>query len=570
MIWVDKIRDLQHYHQSDSQYCYCDLILFATDLTLQAQISKVTGASTCEIYQYTPDGVQSVADITSSFQWYTTTDGQGNYYWTAKMTTISPACLNPCFILRVVIKEGNTVLWDKFTERYCIQSCCVPVSSVTYTQDGYTPVTLHADVFSNESGFGYIINQCGKQVVAMIGTGTCLNRANGYYYGSGSKISGSGDAFKFYQVTNMYATAQILPREIVRTISRNCRTQEVERVQRFKIQGQEPLPLWKVQDLEDLFTSENFEIYTDSTPGMGRVVLDTTTAFETIGKRNVDQKYDRFKMDFEVRQCREFQMFGCSEVCPTVETTTYGFVIPSNAESYYSEGGELIATDPEELVTWLRSIDQTTDAYIVNLSPPSSTWNIFVVAGNGYLPTSLYINNYNYENKIVAIPVTTNTPDWTSYFPEVPCSTPVIGTIASETIVCPAPTIGGVTSEVINETSGTIMQYQAWVQNSAETSLLRLGETTVVFSLEVFNSSYPVGSISPYIIPNLSGEIIAVLPEGFRPTTNQLYGHNNYDSIPEDASVIISPTGYIVYSGPVSDADETGSTITLTNIQYYL
>lgn len=563
MIWVSKIKDLQYYHNTPGEYCYCDLVLFPTDITLQAKISKVTSASTCEIHQYTPDGLTDLGDITPSFEWHTTSDGLGGYYWTAKMVYINPACANKCFILRVIVKEGATIIWDKFTEQYCIESCCIPVSRVNYQQGSFQKIVLNGDVFES---YGYVVNACGRQAVAIIGYGGCLNRSNGYFYGTGTKISGNAPAWGYYHASNMYATSQTLPREIERTISRNCNTQEVSRTQKFKIQGQEFLPLWKVKDLEDCFSSEKIIVVTDSIPQLRDVILDTTTPFSLASRRNIDQKRDRYKMEFEVRECRQWQMMGCGESCATVENMTYAFVLPVT-DSYYNEGGNQIGVSIEDVQIWLRSQDNTTDASIIYTSPVSSTYGVVTVSGTGYLPSAIYSGGTAYANKVNAIPITQVDTDYGSLIPVVPCSTPTIGAISSVNIVCDAITIGTISSETIDEDTYQLIQYANWVMNPGDV-VVRMGGTAKIPRIDIFNTAYPIGS--PAVFPNLSGEIIAVLPYNCRPRSAQYLDSNNNPSIPSGANIVLDPNGYIYYSGQVTNADSTRSEIYLTEINYNL
>lgn len=561
MIWVDRIKDLQFYHQSPGQYCYCDLVLLPWNLTLQAQISKVTAVSTCEIHAYSPDGLTDLGDFTSKFSWYTC-QYKGMYFWTAVLSDLSGLCAVNCFILRVVIKEGNTVVWDKFTERYCIPDCCQISTEMTYTQEGFQSVQLSVvdQVYFSADG-------CDQPVISLSATSRCYNYATGYFYGvPESTISGNSAPFGYYHITILKGIFYKKPVELVRTISRNCFVQEIERTQKWQLQTFEQFPLWKVEDLQNHFSDEFIAIRTDYLNlGNQNYTLDTTTPFELIGRRHADQKYDRYKMDLEFRDCRKFHMFGCGEICTTAESNTMAFVVPANAEVFYDEGGAFIAGDAEGVLTYLRSIDQTTDAAEVFLSPVNSTWNIFTVSGNGYLPGSLYANSYTYENKIPAIPVTINT-DYGALIPVVPCSPVTIGVITSETQTCESVSIGTITSETMGETSATIIEYQDWLIDAADTSMTKL-EYIVSFDLKVFNSDFPIGGVD---VPVLSGEIIAVIPYPCRPRVAQSFGHNVYSSIPADANIVVTPEGYIYYNGSVTSADETGSTIELTNILYNL
>lgn len=568
MIWVSNIKDLQANHSAPGQYCYCDLMLSPKELTLQAPIPQVTAAATCNIYAYTPDGATQLADVTSQFAWYNTiVNNKNEYKWIAECISFTGAMnmCGVCFILRVVLTQSGVTIWDKYTEQYCIGNCCPEVEQVTYTQEGYPGITLKSE--GNIPG-EYVGFSCDFPITQIKTVFDCYSNFTKYYYGNTDVgIGGTSLTLTPYvDYTNLKATFKKAPREIVRDISQNCRTQKVERIQKWILESAEEFPLWKVEDLENMFSATH--VYINGI----EYVMDTATPFERIRRAYADEKYERYKLKVELRECRQFQMMGCGEECVATaegDFANYAFVVPASVEVFFDESGNEIAYDVEGLEIYLRGIDQTTDAQIVTLSPPSSTWNILTVTGRGYLPTAIYANSFNYENKIPAILVDGVDPDYGSLIPVEPCGTFTIGTITSATETCGTFSIGIITSATMGVSTQNIIQYQDWLVDTADTQM-ELLEYVVKFDLDVFNSGFPIGETSPPIVPNLSGEIIAVIPYPCRPRTAQNFGHNAYSSIPEDANIIIDPSGYIIYSGPVTSADETGSTITLTNILYNL
>lgn len=557
MIWIQNIYDLQYYHSNQSQYCYCDYITFPTDLTLQAVISKITASSQCKIYAYSTDGVTQLGDVTAAFDWYTMARS-GKYYWICRLREIFGLCTYKCFILRVVITEGTATIWDKFTEQYCITSCCLPVTQIRYTQPGFSTITLNASGSVNLYGN----NGCG-QMYALAGIANCYSAFTGYLYATGNKISGNADPFGFYDFGNIKGSLRKLPREIIRTISRNCRTQEVERTQKWVFESEEHFPMWKKEDIENWLSNDRFLINNKE------YVVRSQTPFERIGRAFNDQKYERYKLRLELEECRQFQMIGCSEPCITTEATTYAFVVPVQEATYYDESGNIAAVGNDDLLTYLRSLNDTIAAEQVFLSPVNSQWDILTVSGTGYLPSAIYVNSFDYANKIPAIVIPTTDFDYGTLIPIVPCDSVIITAITSEVMVCGSITITAISSEDIPTTSANLIPYQGWIVNTSNT-IIEKWTNTAKLNIDITNSAYPIGSISPYVVPNLSGEIIGVLPDGYRPQVAQTYDRNDYAFLPVGANIVFDPNGYIFYNGPVSSADETGSTIVLINIIYYL
>lgn len=147
MVWINDLLLLQYYNQSTWAECYCDLMVDPSDLILQALIEySPSGEYTLLVEVMQPDGTIVLEDATSYFEWYVFQAPNGNYYMNMRAMRFSPAmCANSCFILRVTIKrkenyssgiggEVTTIyrtIFQKYTERYCIDNCCLVAKSIS-------------------------------------------------------------------------------------------------------------------------------------------------------------------------------------------------------------------------------------------------------------------------------------------------------------------------------------------------------------------------------------------------------------------------------------------------------
>ena len=144
VIWIDDLSELQFYNQTIWADCYCDLLVEANDLILQAPVTySPSGQYTLMVEVMQPDGLIVFEDATAYFEWYVFQGVNGNYYMNIRANRFSPAmCANSCFILRVTIKRIETfssgeepvtierIIFQKFTERYCVDNCCLVAKSI--------------------------------------------------------------------------------------------------------------------------------------------------------------------------------------------------------------------------------------------------------------------------------------------------------------------------------------------------------------------------------------------------------------------------------------------------------
>jgi hypothetical protein len=145
VVWFDSIEYLQFYNQTPGIDCYCDLLVDPNDLILQAQVTfSPSGQYVVLIEVLQPDGLIVFENATQYFQWYAFHAANGNYYINMQALRFSPAmCANSCFILRVTISRVefyeigqsiNRVVFQKYTERYCVDNCCIVATSISINQ----------------------------------------------------------------------------------------------------------------------------------------------------------------------------------------------------------------------------------------------------------------------------------------------------------------------------------------------------------------------------------------------------------------------------------------------------
>lgn len=145
MVWIDSIEELQYYNQTVWADCYCDLLVEANDLILQAPVEySPSGQYVLLVEVMQPDGLLVFEDATSYFEWYVFQGVNGLYYMNMRAKRFSPAmCANSCFILRVTISRIENyigpgdeitsierVIFQKYTERYCVDNCCLVATSI--------------------------------------------------------------------------------------------------------------------------------------------------------------------------------------------------------------------------------------------------------------------------------------------------------------------------------------------------------------------------------------------------------------------------------------------------------
>jgi len=149
MIWIYDLNNLSYLTTPSWADCYCELITEPNDVLLQAVFNSPFGGGTYNlgIALLSPDGQTVLEDVTSRFEWYVYQVGD-LFYCNLRLLRITDImCANKCFIFHVVIKNyigtpptiAIRTAFDAYTERYCVDNCCLLPSNIDITQNYPSP-----------------------------------------------------------------------------------------------------------------------------------------------------------------------------------------------------------------------------------------------------------------------------------------------------------------------------------------------------------------------------------------------------------------------------------------------
>lgn len=135
MIFVDSIDELQYYNAPPFGECYCDLVTGPQDIYLQAVIPTYDTKNPLDYlvntFLYDPSGTTNLANLTTNTSWVIFKSSiDGKFYLNIRFDDLpTSVCNAECFILNVVVTRITSttsplVVFNKFTERYCIDQCC--------------------------------------------------------------------------------------------------------------------------------------------------------------------------------------------------------------------------------------------------------------------------------------------------------------------------------------------------------------------------------------------------------------------------------------------------------------
>jgi hypothetical protein len=544
VIWVNSISDLMYYHTPIGAPCYCEAVVYASDMVLQ---SRVSSQATITVNLYSPDGTTNLGDITSYFESYFFTNPiNKQLYFNLRLKSFAPLmCTLACYILRVHVGS----VFDKYTERYCQSSCCDVPRGITVRQtglndDGRLIMPVDPPVMS-EPVFQRPMTACGNPLITLYSYFSCYDSFNDEYY-----AIPAGQTWGFMKVTNFRGSIEAIPRTISRTVSYNCQLQYVESTPLYRLKSiQEAFPIWKMREMEGQLHADNIfvnDYITDKQYQFGG-----GTPFERIYTC-----WELYKLVVQLQDCTQRQVFGCSDPC---SNDGLMFSIPGNYGdgAFYSESGNLIATDFAGLIEWYRNQDGITEAYQIYptsplTSPLCSEYAMFYVDGEGYIPTFFYYDAVRPANRVYGVQGVDPSLLCSG---EPVCEAPEVGSITFEDDGCITPTIGTITFADIIPEDVTIIDYGDWVNTSEDGSLYN---NSVTFSLTTVNTTITGGSDVSF-----AGEIIGVMPGDAKPSSPRFY------DIDDETYVAIDVYGNISYYG-FGTTTGTETTITITNATYSL
>lgn len=573
MVWRNSIYDLDYYHPVKGIPCYCEELAYASDMILQAiPLLNASNSLTATLYVYTPDGLTQLENATTYFQSYFATDTSNRKYFNAQLKSFSPAmCNNKCFIIRLVITSAGYTIWDKWTERYCVNDCCDVVRGVSYSQDGVS-TSSSPTLLPVPASPAVPLSECGKPLIRLISTFDCIDNFTGNFFGEPVTVISGTSGFNYSLTSSFPGRIVRRPREITREISYNCRLQKVESAATYLLEGFLMFPAWKMYEIEGQLHANN--IYVDDFTSYNQYQYNGGTPFAKV--QGANDCTEVFKLSTELNGCIQRQIFGCIENC-SASNNIY-FVIPENyaGNGFYDENGQFIASVIDGdlsspyapgLVQWLRSQTGITLAESISLMGFSCTpAAIIQVQGTGYLPSSIFMDNTNQRNRIYSIQAN-DTNDLCDYLGEDPCLIPVAGTVVISTMQCTTPTNDTVIIETITPDTLTVINYGDWVAASSPDTEASAYINQVTLSIETTNNTTITGmSGEDYA---LSAEPIVVISSGGIPNQTRVLNSDN-STLAAGITVVINTNGLITVTGTFTLVSNNELTLDFDNLVYSL
>lgn len=587
MQWFESKYDLQYYNQPEGVECYCEALVKPADMMLQGMLPPVPGNSyTMHIDVYSADGNTFYESATAYFKYFFGSIPDGRRYFNAQLKSYSPAmCLHECYVLNVyVTNTAGGQVFNQWTERYCIADCCDEVTGITFTQTDVTapyrpapfilgngtpvtptPVSPTGPVTPSTPPKGPASN-CGDAYITVTSWFDCYDKFTGDYYGDPKDVY-SGSAFQYRKITNIKGLVRVLPREIKREYSVNCRLQRVESTTQYQLIGFNIFAGWKMRELEDQLHASHIVVnnynninrhveYAGGTPfGLVQVGFNCTPMY---------------KLDATLNDCTMSQIFGCGDKCSTEGSAPLGLVIPAaqGMQQYYDENKNYLGNTAEELINYYATRPGVENVEVLNEEDYDCSFAAaFIVYGTEYIPTSVYVNGTRARNRVFGQSVAAMNELCRLIKPA--CATPYVGTVYMEDVVCAIPVIGTVFSEAYPEENLYINSLGDWELIDAESVATR-SQNVVVLKFDVFSEDYTYDGTDPEAELPFVSDDVAYISAGGWPRAAITFSHANNDSIPVDGLLIINTDGRISYTGPVTTADLTGSHIQITNIIYTL
>lgn len=321
MIWIDSVADLEFFNPNPVFGCYADPLFTPQDLLLQARYNaplSLTATTLYDINILKPDGTLIEALTTRDvhfdvfFGQYTLNGITYNYTNIRCNNYTTGMLANGCFCLEFKLYDSTGyVYFDKFTQKYNVNNAMVPPSGATIS-GAASEITL--------CGSEPAANNCNTPYVKFVAIFDCIDTFSGDFYGNATLVIGGYGIypFPFVKLSNIAARLRILPNQIKRTISINCRTQKTEITPKLTLDGVVPFPVWKMQEIEGMMLANH--LFCDGT----EYQCDSATPFVQVGKLPQQCSYV-YKFNLPLQQCYQWQVFGCTSVC---ESQSWYYVIP--------------------------------------------------------------------------------------------------------------------------------------------------------------------------------------------------------------------------------------------------
>lgn len=541
MIFLNSISQLQYYNSNDQFPCYCELLAYPSDLTLQSTFPTYTNTSgyTVQVFIYSADGLTQYEEATSYFSFYVFP--YNGLRFNLQLNSFSPAmCAYGCWILRVIISNGATNVFDKYTDRYCQAACCDVPRGITAIQENVG----HRDNALGTSDVPAVIpvGECGQKLIRIRTYFDCYDAfSNEYYQIPGTVYSGSA-SFAFQKITNIAGRIVERERAITRDISYNCRLQRSESFTPYLLESigwskNAIFPTWKKHELENQFHAPHFFI--------GDFTTEKEYQFSggSVVKRIVITGLcsEMYRLETTIQDCSIRQTFGCDDPCAIIGSLT--FIIPPNysGQGFYDENRQLIGYSIPDLIIWYsgqNGIVSVTDAS----SDYTDGYGAILVQSNGYIPTSFYFDAITNTNRVYGAINPTIEP--------IPCIQFNAGIITIEDNICEDVTPGIITMSNTPEVTATITGFGDWIEDPTESNIV-ISSGTARMNLKVHNGlrgkADPVLSIFTLTVSGTTDTLIDgrfLRNDAMRVTINRLDGttdtYNNANYTVTDTTLVLN------------------------------
>ncbi len=541
MRFVNSITDLGYYTHNAPIPCYCEILLNAGDLMLQAPfVSNLNNGLVTAVELYSADGLTYYGDVTNYFSVYYFVQG-GVRYFNLTLNSFAPAmCANKCWILNVIVVgnvNGNfVVLFNKFTDRYCQVDCCQVTSDVTVTQNGFqvqAPTTPDS-----------VVDDCGNEYIVIKSVFTCFSLELQQFFGIPPNVIQGTASFGYSITLNLRGRIVERPRTINRTISYNCELQRTETFIPYLLEQTEIplLPSWKMKEVEAMFTADHLYVNDKEYQFSGGEIFV-----------QLNKCWELFKLIATLQSCTIRQTYGCQVPCTSDQSLS--FLIPANynGTGFYDENRQRIADTFDQLLLWYTGQPNVTFVTDTSGDYENTTYS-FTVQFDGFLSSSFYAGGTYPANRIFG----TTTPN----APIIVCQMPDLGTPVIMSMSCQDPDLGTPVVIDIADTVYTISDSGNWIQTAdSKVSIDSFGNARL--EINVNNSTVGVDGE----IVNIS-QIIGLISYAGRPTLPVNFTNSDSSDIPVGNSMLINPDGTILYTGTLTVGTSDILNITINNIFY--
>lgn len=528
MIWVNSIDKLWANRKKANEICYCDPVVYPNDMILQHRLNtNALSGFSCEVYIYSSNGMNLLSpDRAPYFSFLVGIDPYGNKFFNLRCEQFAPEmCSNECYILRVKIFQSGNLLFDKYTEIYCQNTCCTTPRGITISTENGIPESL-PDV-EPEMYF-----KCNIPLIRIRAVFECIDNETGYFYGIPSMVLQGSVLFSYEKIFNFPGKITNEEREIETIISYNCKLQRSESAKQYLIKGNSVysmLPDWKRNELENMLHASTIEV-TDPNFGKNQYLFRGGT----IGER-AHSCFDMWVVNFTLEECPIRTDFGCGECAYAVAKT---FLIPLNSNNrFYSETRQFIG-DYSDLKNYFESIGfvvtDVTGEY-ENIS------GAFTASGQGIIPYFYYNTTYQ-RDKIYG----TETP----ISPTVSCGIFDFEYAYSVDRTCDDFDFDFAYSDVVPVASVNVVDYGNW-------------EVAGTSDLTGTTGKLNITSTNPTVLTttNFVGEPIAIIELPGRPSFSRAINLGA-------TQIIIDTEGVIRFYGEPDSVNP--GVITLTDVYYEL